>query len=411
MRLIDRQDTTLAAGLIAGTIVIFQQPLRRLLDIAGEVQNRYGLDLIPALVVLSVVLVFHQYRKRQEMRVAQHAAEAQARLERTRAEELERLVAFGRSLANSLEYGALQKSLWRHLPDFLERTGLWLIVRDPNSWRVVIEESAGAAAPPHELLESAAACVLAHVAASVDGPNDEGVRVDGFLGFPVRSGETAIGVVLIRESATIDDAQRRALGAALAFLGIAVRNVQLLLETRENGLRDSLTKWFNRGYAMTSLRGELQRALRSGAALSVVMFDVDGFKELNDRQGHLAGDAALVTITEQLDRLLRGTDVKCRYGGDEFLIILPETPGTGAEQVAENLRRAIAGLAIGARAGLQVTASIGVTTARPGERNADDVIARADAAMYRAKRHGRNRVAVDGQEATTEGRLALVKRG
>lgn len=399
MRLIDRRhDGPLAIGLIAGTVVVFQQPLRWLLDLASDVEQRYNLDLIPALVVLSVVFVLHQSRKRQEMKAHAMAAAAEARLERERATELEQLVTLGRSLANSLDFAAVRQAIWRHLPDFLRRRALWVVLRERSHWRMVIEDTDTAERTPPGAIENIAALGLARMGGETAVATP--VIVDGYECLPMGSGATLAGMLVIRQDRDpLTDHQHRTLDAALAFLGIAIRNVQLLIETRDNSMRDSLTRWFNRGHGVETLRAELQRAKRNGTPVSLLMFDVDEFKTMNDRYGHQAGDAVLTAVARQVGDILRASDVKCRYGGDEFMIILPETPSAGAQQVAEHIRRALSGLPVAVGTDLiSVTTSIGVTTSRAGELDPDTLIARADDALYRAKREGRNRVSVNEVE-------------
>ena len=131
----------------------------------------------------------------------------------------------------------------------------------------------------------------------------------------------------------------------------------------------------------------MRRARRSAQPLSILMADVDSFKAINDRAGHLTGDAVLGRVGAQLQEMLRSTDVRVRYGGDEFLVILPETPVLGAAQVAEFLRREIAD----ANADTGITLSLGVAAALAGEMDPRTLIGRADEALYRAKRGGRNR--------------------
>lgn len=402
MRLLDkRHDAPLAAGLIAGTVVVFQQPLRWLLNLAGEVEAKYKVDLIPALVVLSVVFVFHQYRKRQEMRAEALAAAAQARLERARAQELEQLVALGRSLANALDFPALRHAIWRYLPDFLRPRALWVVLREASHWHVVVEDTDTTDTTPAATIENVAALALSNLGPQAVAGNS--ILVDGYECFPICGGGGPSGMLVMRGAGkTLSEGQRRTLDAAIAFLSITIRNVQLLIETREHSMRDSLTGWFNRGHGLATLATELQRARRTSAPVSVLMFDVDHFKTLNDRYGHQTGDAVLQSTARQVGELLRASDVKCRYGGDEFLVILPDTPRGGAEQVAENIRRSLSGVPITAGTEvLTISTSIGVATALPNELDAEALIARADAALYRAKREGRNRVAVDSSARVT----------
>jgi diguanylate cyclase (GGDEF)-like protein len=209
------------------------------------------------------------------------------------------------------------------------------------------------------------------------------------------AGGTAVGVLAVWNDPPLSDRDRRALAAAAAVVAIAVRNVQLLRDTREQSLIDGLTGCFNRAHGIDSLEKELRRARRAMRPLSLIMFDIDEFKKINDGRGHLQGDALLAAVGAELVRVLRSTDIRCRYGGDEFMIILPDTPLLGAEQVAEGLRREIADLKIaGASGTFSVTASIGVGVAAAGELDAKALIARVDMALYDAKRSGRNRFSV-----------------
>ena len=195
----------------------------------------------------------------------------------------------------------------------------------------------------------------------------------------------------------LSPAERRALGTAAALIGIALRNVQLLQDTREHALRDSLTGCFNHVHGMDTLGAELRRARRTKRPLSILMVDIDHFKDINDRLGHLQGDAVLTAVGARLREVVRTSDICARYGGDEFLLILPDTPALGAEHVAACLRREIAalGLDAGVSGHVAITASVGVAAAVTGEMDAIGIVARADEALYRAKRDGRDRFCVE----------------
>jgi diguanylate cyclase (GGDEF)-like protein len=121
------------------------------------------------------------------------------------------------------------------------------------------------------------------------------------------------------------------------------------------------------------------------------MFDLDHFKDINDRYGHLCGDAVLASVGGRMKEVLRGSDLKCRYGGEAFVVLLPETPLHGAKRVAETLRRELADKPIQWNGEpIAVTASFGISVALPSEVDIQALIARADAALYRAKDEGRN---------------------
>jgi two-component system cell cycle response regulator len=129
--------------------------------------------------------------------------------------------------------------------------------------------------------------------------------------------------------------------------------------------------------------------------VSAIMFDLDQFKSINDTQGHLAGDSVLVAVGTRMRSVLRGSDLKCRYGGEEFLIVLPDTPLEGARRVAESLRRDIEAHSVRWGQGeIRATASFGVATNVPGEIDSLSLVSRADAAMYHAKEGGRNCVRI-----------------
>jgi len=409
-RLLDlRHDGTLAIGLIAGAAVVFQQPLRFLLNVAGDVEQQYHLDLLPALVVLTVILMFQQYRKRQESRAAALAAETVARIERARAAELDELVGVGRSLTNALTFKEIEQALWRNLPGLLRNCRLSVVMRQRSGWKMLVDDAESS-------LDNAP--LIEEVAASASGlfePYTSGnvvpIAVKGFVCFPVFANRELVGAAVLSDGPEVRESRLQlSLAPVLAFVGIAIRNVQLLAESRDDSVRDSLTRWFNRRHALDVLHNEVRRAARSARYPALLMFDLDDFKGVNDRHGHLHGDAILQAVARTIDGLLRGSDVKCRYGGDEFLVILPETGIAGASQVAEHIRQGIrsAELAV-LMEGERVTCSIGVTVACAGELEPERLLARADAALYKAKAAGRDKVVVhDGMDARELPALKLV---
>ena len=399
MRLISKNDATLVVGLIAGTVVIFQRPLRFIWNSAFEVQEKYNVDLLPALTILAGVFIFHEARKRQQARAEALAAAAEAAQARMRSAELERLMTFSQALANSLEPAALQQALWRYLPAFAGEREFWLLTRRGDRWEPFLQDTT--AARRRSLDEREAIADRALAPGSLADARLEGLVDGDVLCFPMVTSSLVIGVLGIQEAAAVTSDQRKALGAAAGQIAIAMRNVQLFLETRENSLRDSLTLCFNRGHGLDTLETELRRARRSRQPLTILMFDIDHFKTINDELGHLRGDDLLRAVGAQLTRVLRSSDVRCRYGGDEFLIILPDTPVIGAQQVAESLRREVSTLAMNAGGRtVPVTISVGVAAAGPAELGVTALIERADHALYQAKRAGRNQVAVASAAAT-----------
>ena len=190
---------------------------------------------------------------------------------------------------------------------------------------------------------------------------------------------------------------------------MALGNAQLYETTRALADRDPLTGFFNHRYLHERLGEEILRAQRSGAPLAVLMIDLDDFKLVNDTLGHLFGDEVLRWTAEQIRAALRGSDVAARYGGDEFAVILPDTPADGAREVGE---RIVAGLRDRPYRGeghgpVPVGASIGTASFPADGRNARALIAGADAALYRVKQGGgrgvqgrvRRRLAPPGSQA------------
>lgn len=184
-------------------------------------------------------------------------------------------------------------------------------------------------------------------------------------------------------------------------LGLTLANLELRESLRHESLHDPLTGVCNRRYMEDCLRRELARIARDGHVLSVLMVDIDHFKAVNDRWGHEAGDRTLRATARRLGRGTRGGDVICRYGGEEFVVILPGADLSDAARRAEQLRaEAEAGAEAGEETGAQpVTLSIGVASAPLHGRSSDALLGAADRALYQAKSAGRNRVVIAAQPA------------
>ncbi len=159
---------------------------------------------------------------------------------------------------------------------------------------------------------------------------------------------------------------------------------------------DPLTGLYNRRFFMELFERELEKARRYGQSLSCVMVDLDHFKRINDRHGHLTGDQVLISAARAMKAGVRTTDLLARYGGEEFVIVLPLTDQTGAQELAERCRRLIQDSPVIAdKATISVTASMGVATfPHPGVQTVDELLNLADEALYKAKEAGRDRIAV-----------------
>jgi two-component system cell cycle response regulator len=172
-------------------------------------------------------------------------------------------------------------------------------------------------------------------------------------------------------------------------------NVQMSIEM---AITDVLTGLFNRRYMESHLATLVEQAASRGKPLTVMVVDIDYFKAINDSHGHDAGDDVLRDFALRIKRSIRGIDLACRYGGEEFVLVMPETDMAVAAMVAERLRRRIAAEPFAIQQGTRVvpvTISIGIAALRGKDDTAASVLKRADQALYRAKRDGRNRVVPD----------------
>jgi diguanylate cyclase (GGDEF)-like protein len=166
-------------------------------------------------------------------------------------------------------------------------------------------------------------------------------------------------------------------------------------EVHALAITDELTGIFNRRHFMKLAEGELERAKRYRHHLSMMIFDIDNFKRVNDHYGHLCGDAVLRELSVACRTILRQCDIFARFGGEEFIIMFPETDRTSAIQVANRLCQLVANLVIEHKSvQIQVTISVGVTTNNSTLDTLDDLLNQADKALYQAKRLGKNRLEI-----------------
>ncbi len=243
----------------------------------------------------------------------------------------------------------------------------------------------------------------ARVPAGIDGGT---IAVRSSIALPFSVDRAQRGAFLLRRTREEPPLSAEDVAFAEAVIGAAVavvQRAQMIETTRADNARleylattDPLTGLLNRRALSERLTTEMERALRYDTSVALLLVDLDHFKRVNDTHGHLAGDGVLRAVAELLTEEARSSDLVGRYGGEEFLVVLPETDDAGAASLAERMRERVAGHAFRAWEGegaLEVTASIGMATF-PAARieSVDDLFARADAALYRAKAEGRNRV-------------------
>ncbi len=215
---------------------------------------------------------------------------------------------------------------------------------------------------------------------------------------PLTSHSTAMGVLVAEsnDESKFHDKDIQMLSIVARSAALALENAELHRRTEELTINDELTETFNYRYFVQKLQEEKRRAARYNLPLSLIMVDIDWFKKLNDSYGHEIGNLVLKRLSEIIKKCIRDVDVFCRYGGEEFVIILPQTPQVEATQIAERIRQQIEKAVIETvkRGKLKVTVSVGVTSYPENGKSQDDLLAVADQALYRAKGEGRNLVCI-----------------
>lgn len=201
-----------------------------------------------------------------------------------------------------------------------------------------------------------------------------------------------LGVLKLMRNHRFSDADLQLLEALLCCLIYPLKNATLFHQALKMAYTDPLTQTYNRASFNDSIKREMSLAIRTNKKLSLIFFDIDHFKSINDKYGHDCGDITLASSAKRIKESLRDSDIVFRYGGEEFVILLSDTDDKGAELLAERIRESIERhtIAYGMEA-IKVTASLGVSTLRDDDA-LESFIKRADEAMYAAKNNGRNQV-------------------
>ena len=243
-------------------------------------------------------------------------------------------------------------------------------------------------------------------AAAVEATSARGCRIVSADGSVVVSGDAdaegerlSVPLIEARErfgtlqlvGDSFSEEQRLNATSLVAHAVVALENARLHTMVERQALVDGLTGLANRRASSDALQAEAARAERLGTPLSVVLADLDGFKDVNDAHGHAVGDEVLRAVADVLRDTLRDSDVAGRWGGEEFLLLLPGADEEGATQLAERIRIGLSARSIPGAAGFRVTASFGVAEYEP-ESGTQQLVAAADGALYRAKRAGKDRV-------------------
>jgi diguanylate cyclase (GGDEF)-like protein len=230
------------------------------------------------------------------------------------------------------------------------------------------------------------------IAYSYSSEEEDGDLIRGGVSVPLRDEESEpIGTLAVfwrGQDRDVADTDLAHLEELALRAGPAIGNARRFREARQLADLDALTNLHNRRYFHETLAREATRAHRYDRRLSLVVFDIDDFKAINDRIGHLAGDGVLAAVAERLQSAVRGADIPCRVGGDEFAVILPEATQTDAEQLYKRVQFAVASRPLGPFERIRLSA--GIAELRP-EDDAKTFFERADEALYRAKEQGKGR--------------------
>ena len=217
----------------------------------------------------------------------------------------------------------------------------------------------------------------------------------------LKSGEKVLGIINIsdkKDGSEFDDFDFSIAQNVNEHLATAISNANLFSQTRRLSITDGLTELYTHRYFQETLDREITRSMRYQLPLSLMMIDIDFFKRVNDTHGHQAGDCVLKALSLLIRKLLRRSDYACRYGGEEFAVILTETDIKKAGISAERVRSAVEKMVIPfGDLQIKITISIGLSTFEPGMRK-QKMIELADLGLYEAKREGRNQVVVTDLE-------------
>ncbi len=237
---------------------------------------------------------------------------------------------------------------------------------------------------------------LSYQLASCDVRLDLGNRASHSAGYRLSHEGEYLGELTFRRNQRFSEDELGQLESLLASLLFPLRNALLYRAALQTALRDPLTDTGNRIAMQQALKREIDLARRNQQPLSILMVDIDHFKQINDQHGHSTGDEALTAVASALKESLRNIDMVFRYGGEEFVVLLSNTSREAAYMVGERLRLAVLGIQhlVDNRA-LELSVSLGCASLLPGE-EMDSLLRRADSALYASKRGGRNRLSMAG---------------
>jgi diguanylate cyclase (GGDEF)-like protein len=348
----------------------------------------------------------------RELTLQEELKQANAQLE-AHVVEMELLLEVSKAVSGTIDLPEQLEILGQQLCTRFRVSEFSLLLMDETSQQLVVEAIAGNVPPAvrgmrlspgegvaGEVAQTGKRIYVPDIEQDARYVHPNGAKKDtgSYLSLPLLAQGRVLGVLnLTRPLANAFSQQEIRLAEAVsAQAALSIANARLYQETLELSFTDSLTGVANRRQLFLRLDQELSRSVRFGDPLTVLMLDLDLFKQINDQHGHTVGDGVLRAVAAVLKRNLRKVDLLARYGGEEFCVLLPRAAKPEALEVAEKLRRAVAAASLPGPEKdkpLSVTISIGVASLGTDAADSAGLVEKADAALYEAKRLGRDRVA------------------
>lgn len=334
--------------------------------------------------------------------------------ERKQREQLEYLRQFNQDLSSTLELRQVLHRFLDHVNDFAPHDLAFFCLDIQGNFQVIAERETHPYEPNvrtqlhamctnwSEILKVKAEPLPIQIS---DELHQFGAAVaqslsGAWVGIPLVNRGKLMGTLFLlrRNAGRFEDQELQLAFTFSGQAGLSIENARLFEQVRQLAMTDALTGLYNRRFFFTEGAMAVERALRFGTPLSLLLLDIDHFKRFNDEFGHAVGDLVLVKLAETIKRQCRQADIAGRYGGEEIAVLMPQTKESVAGEVAERLRRAIAELPLVTQDQhlLKVTVSIGVATFREEDKTLDKLLGRADDALYDAKDSGRNCIRAAG---------------
>ena len=330
--------------------------------------------------------------------------------------ELAQVLDIGKTLASSFELPKVLARIMEHMRATVRAEGWAVFLLDETNQELALESSKGMRADRKNAFRIKVgdgiagwcaaekdAKLVADVSKSRRFHKEFGqvaaLKVHSLMAVPIISGQRLLGVIELfnkRDGAAFDGNDLAAASRLLDQTAIAIERATMYQRMADLVITDDLTKLFNTRYLHRTLDVEIERAMRYNLSVALIFMDLDYFKKVNDRHGHLTGSKLLVEVSQLLMRYVRKVDIVARYGGDEFVIVLPQTDVQAAKLIAERLRKKVEKNVFlkSENLSIRLTASFGIACYPEHASGKEELVRLADEAMYKVKSEDRNSVYV-----------------